>query len=64
MVLVKTLESPLDNKEMKPVDPKGDQPRLFLGSEIEQDLMVLPHPHYVLCLPSVCGKFYSKDKFN
>ena len=49
---------------IKTVNPKGDQPWIFIGSEIEQDLMVLPHPYYVLCLPSICGKFYSKDKFN
>ena len=30
-VLEKTLESPLDNKEIKPVNPKGNQPRLFIG---------------------------------
>ena len=26
MVLEKTLESPLDSKEMKPFNPKGNQP--------------------------------------
>ena len=26
MLLEKTLESPLDSKEIKPVNPKGDQP--------------------------------------
>ena len=26
MVLEKTLESPLDSKEIKPVNPKGNQP--------------------------------------
>ena len=26
MVLEKTLESPLDSKEIKPVDPSGNQP--------------------------------------
>ena len=31
MVLEKTLESPLDNKEVKPVSPKGDQPWIFPG---------------------------------
>ena len=30
-VLEKTLESPLDNKEIKPVNPKGNQSRLFIG---------------------------------
>ena len=30
VVLEKTLESPLDCKEIKPVDPKGNQPLLFI----------------------------------
>ena len=30
MVLEKTLESPLDNKEIKPVNPKGNQPWIFI----------------------------------
>ena len=31
MVLEKTLESPLDCKEIKPVNPKGNQPWVFIG---------------------------------
>ena len=31
MVLQKTLESPLDCKEIKPVNPKGNQPWKFIG---------------------------------
>ena len=31
MGLKKTLESPLDSKETKPVDPKGNQPWIFTG---------------------------------
>ena len=31
MVLEKTLESSLDCKEIKPVDPKGNQSWLFVG---------------------------------
>ena len=31
MVLEKTLESPLDRKEIQPVHPKGNQPRIFIG---------------------------------
>ena len=30
MVLEKTLESPLDRKEIKPVNPKGNQPSVFI----------------------------------
>ena len=35
MVLEKTLESPLDSKEIKPVNPKGNQPGIdqsFIGT--------------------------------
>ena len=31
MVLEKTLESPLDSKEIKPVNHKGNQPWIFIG---------------------------------
>ena len=31
MLLEKTLESPLDRKEIKPVNPKGNQPLIFIG---------------------------------
>ena len=31
MVLEKTLESPLNCKEIQPVHPKGDQPWVFFG---------------------------------
>ena len=31
MVLEKTLESPLDGKEIQPVHPKGDQSWVFIG---------------------------------
>ena len=31
MVLDKTLESPLDCREIKPVNPKGNQSRIFIG---------------------------------
>ena len=31
MVLGKTLESPLDCKEIQPVHPKGDQSWVFIG---------------------------------
>ena len=34
MVLVKTLESPLDSKEIQPVHPKGNQSRIFIGGTV------------------------------
>jgi len=30
-VLEKALDSPLDSKEIKPVNPKGNQPWIFIG---------------------------------
>ena len=32
VVLEKTLESPLDYKDIKPVNPKGNQPWIFIGT--------------------------------
>ena len=43
--LVKTLESPLDCKEIKPVNPKGGQPQIFIGragAETEAPIFWLP----------------------
>ena len=31
MVLEETLESPLDSKKIKPVNPKGNKSRIFIG---------------------------------
>ena len=36
MVLKKTLESPLDCKEIKPVNPKGNQPCIFTGRTVAE----------------------------
>ena len=45
MVLDKTLESPLDCKEIKPVNPKENQSRIFIGrtdAEAEAPILWLP----------------------
>ena len=45
VVLEKTLESPLDCKEFKPVNPKGNQPWTFIGrtdTEAEAPICYLP----------------------
>ena len=34
VVLDKTLESPLDSKEIQPVNPKGNQPWIFIGKTV------------------------------
>ena len=42
MVLEKTLESPLDCKEIKPVNPKGNKSRIFVGrTDAEAEAPVL-----------------------
>ena len=44
MVLEKTLESPLDCKEIQPVHPKGDQSWVFIGrTDVEAETLVLGH---------------------
>ena len=44
MVLEKTLESPLDCKEIQPVHSKGDQPWVFFGrNDAEAETPVLGH---------------------
>ena len=43
MVLEKTLESPLDCKEIQPVHPEGDQSGVFIGrTEAEAPILWLP----------------------
>ena len=34
MVLEKTLQTPLDSKEIKPVNPKGNQSWIFIGRTV------------------------------
>ena len=46
-MLEKTFESPLDSKEIKPVNPKGNQPWTFIGNtdtdiEAEASILWLP----------------------
>ena len=46
MVLEKTLESPLDCKEIKPVNPQGNQSGLFLGrTDAEAETPIVWPPH-------------------
>ena len=45
-LLGKTLESPLDCKEIQPVHPKGDQSWVFIGrTDVEAETPVLWPPH-------------------
>ena len=46
MVLEKTLESPLDCKEIQPDHPKGDQSWVFIGrTDVEAETPILWPPH-------------------
>ena len=54
-VLEKTLESPLDCKEIKPVNPKGNQPWIFSGrADAEAETPIL-------CPPDVKSWLIGKD---
>ena len=45
MVLEKTLESPLDCKEIQPVHPKGDESWVFIGgTDVEAETPILWPP--------------------
>ena len=47
VVLEKTLESPLDCKEIQPVHPKGNQPWIFIGwTDAETEAPII-WPHYM-----------------
>ena len=54
MVLEKTLESPLDCKEIQPVHPKGDQSWVFIGrTDAEAETPIISPPH---AMSSLIGK--------
>ena len=55
VVLEKTLESPLDCKEIQPVHPKGDQSWVFIGrTDAEAETLIL-------CPPNAKNWFIGKD---
>ena len=44
-VVLETLESPLDSKNIKPVNPKGNQPWIFIGrTDVEAEAEILGPP--------------------
>ena len=55
VVLEKTLESPLDSKDIKPVNPEGNQHRVFLG---RADVEAEPP---ILCPPDEKSQLIGKD---
>ena len=51
----KTLESPLDRKEIKPSNPKGNEPGTFIGrTDAEADALIL-------WLPDAKSRLIGKD---
>ena len=57
MVLEKTLESPLDCKEIQPVHPKGDQSWVFIGrTDAEAETPILTHLKRPLMLGKIEGR--------
>ena len=57
MVLEKTLESPLDNKEIKSINPKGNQPWIFIGRTDAETEAEAP----ILWPPDVKSRLIGKD---
>ena len=55
MVLEKTLEGPLDCKDIKSVRPKGNQPLIFIGR------IVVEAKALVLCPPDAKSQLTGKD---
>ena len=66
MVLKKTLESPLDSKEIKPVHPKGDQSWIFIGrtdAEAETPILWLPDAkNWLIWKDADAGKDWGQEE--
>ena len=66
VVLEKTLESPLDCKDIQPVHPKGNQSWMFIGrTDVEDETPILWSPDAKNCLiwkDSDAGKDWSQEE--
>ena len=66
MMLEKTLESPLDSKEIKPVNPKGNQSWIFTGrTDAEAEAPVLWPPdvkNWLIGKESDAGKDWGQEE--
>ena len=66
VVMEKTLESPLDCKEIQPVHPKGDQSWVFIGrNDAEAKTPVLWPPHsksWLIGKDSDAGRDWGQEK--
>ena len=65
-MLEKTLESPLDSKEIKPVNPKGNQSRIFIGrTDVEAESPILWPPdvkNWLIGKDTDAGKEWRQEK--
>ena len=66
VVLEKTLESPLDCKEIKPVNPKGNQSWVFIGrTDVEAETPILWPPDvksWLIGKDPVAGKDWGQEE--
>ena len=66
VMLEKTLESPLDCKEIIPVNPKGNQPWIFIGrtdAEAETPILWLPDAkNWLIGIDPDAGKDWSQEE--
>ena len=66
VVLGKTLESPLESKEMKPVNPKGNKPWIFIGrtdAEAEAPILLpLDSKNWLLGKDPDAGKDWRQEE--
>ena len=65
VVLEKTLESPLDCKEIQPVHPEGNQFWMFIGRTDEAETSILWPPHaknWLILKDSDAGKDWRQEK--
>ena len=65
MMLEKILENPLYDKEIKPVNPKGNQPQIFIGktdAEAEAPIFLPPDvKSWLIGKDSDAGKDWRQD---
>ena len=66
MVLEKTLESPLDCKEIQPVHPKGNQSWIYIGrTDAEAETPILWPPdakNWLIGKDPDAGKYWSQEE--
>ena len=61
----KTLESPLDCKEIKPINPKGNQPWILIGrtdADAETPILWLPDVSWVIGKDSDAGEDWRQEE--